>query len=195
MRLLVKYAKEGQARLLSHRETMRSLERAIRRSGLPAGFTSGYSPRLRMSFAPALPLGIAAEGEYMELAVEGSADLEAAMETMNRALPEGIRIADIQELPATMPKLSKWARYGLYRVSEDGRDTYLLLSLAGPKQGRLREALASLAASCGWEERVHRSVCRIGLYAGEQEVFEDIDEVIHYFDGELQALVTIDKER
>lgn len=198
-RVLVKYAKNGEASLLSHRETMRSLERALRRSGLPMAYTSGYNPRPRMSFSPALPLGVAAEAEYLEVALDGDADVSAAREVMNASLPRGLSITDIQELPATMPKLSKWTLQGLYRVPGEGGDTYLLLSLTGKKQGRLKDALEAISRAPGDEEqRSLKGVSRIGLYASEEEVFEDAGETVYYFDGESRELVTIkgdDEER
>jgi radical SAM-linked protein len=194
-RLLIKYAKTGEVRFLSHRETIRSLERGIRRSGLPIAFTAGYSPRMRMTFSPALPLGIEAEAEYLEVAVDGRADLERARSALNQALPRGLSVTTIQELSATMPKLSKWTRYGLYRVGMDEGEVYLLLSLTGPRQGRLKDALAALAESLEYGETGFTTVCRTGLFACEEEVFEDLGTSAKYFDGELGELVTIENER
>ena len=188
-RALIKYAKRGEAALLSHRETMRSLERALRRSGLPLVFTSGYNPRPRMSFSPALPLGIQAEAEYLEVSFDGETDLEAAMQVMNSALPKGLSIIDIQELTASMPKLSKWTRYGLYRVPGDVGEVFLLLALAGGKQARLKDALASLWQRLGLPIGSElRGISRVGLYASDEEVFEDAGDSVYYFDGELGEL-------
>jgi radical SAM-linked protein len=189
-RLLLKYAKSGEAALLSHRETMRSLERAIRRSGLPLVFTAGYSPRLRMSFSPALPLGVAARAEYVELTIEESpADLECVRGAINNALPLGLAVLAIQELPPGMPKLSKWTRLGLYRLEAEDADIFLLLSLTGPKQGKLKDALTALAELSGGPESRLSDICRLGLYASEDEVFEDVGGFVYYFDGELRELV------
>ncbi|MGZ6988704.1 MAG: TIGR03936 family radical SAM-associated protein, partial [Thermoanaerobaculia bacterium] len=51
------FEKLGDARYLSHRNTMDVLERALRASGAPVRYTEGYNPHLRMSMGPALPLG------------------------------------------------------------------------------------------------------------------------------------------
>ncbi len=191
-RVLIKYSKKGDAGLLSHRETMRSLERALRRSGLPIAFTSGYSPRPRMSFSPALPLGVAAEAEYVEVSLEAEADLEPARQIMNSSLPRGLSITGIQELAATMPKLSKWTRYGLYRVPGGDSDVFLLLSLAGPKQGRLKDGLQALSQRLALPESAElKGISRVGLYASQEEVFEDAQEPVYSFDGESRELMTI----
>ncbi len=189
-RLLVKYGKQGDAVYLSHRETMRILERALRRSGIPLSFTEGYNPRPRMTFSPALPLGVAAQAEYLEVAVEGEADTAAARENINLALPAGLEVREIMALPSNMPKLSRWALYGLYR--EEGRQggPYLLISLSGEKQGRLRDAVQALgegegrALDCSEMERV-------GLYASRDEVLEETDGPVYYYDGEKKQLEAI----
>jgi radical SAM-linked protein len=181
-RLLLKYRKEGDASFLSHREAMRAMEKALRRSGLPLAFSEGFSPRPRMSFSPALPLGIAAEAEYLEVAVEGEVDSGEAKKRLNLALPEGLKVSEVQLLAPTMPKLSRWARYGLFRL-EDGEETsYLLLALSGEGQGRLRDALEAFAASRG-EPSGRYAVTRVGLYASPDEVFEDTRGRVLFYDG------------
>ena len=51
------FEKLGDARYLSHRNTMDVLERALRASGAPVRYTEGYNPHLRLSMGPALPPG------------------------------------------------------------------------------------------------------------------------------------------
>lgn len=186
-RLLIKYAKTGDAALLSHRETMRILERALRRSELPLVFSAGFNPRPRMSFAPALPLGVAADAEYMEVAVETEVDTDEARERINNALPEGVRVSEVQALSANMPKLSRWTRYGLYRVPGLNGDSLLLLQLGGDKQGRLRDALERMSERLGRTVPV-QEVTRVGLYASRYEVFEDVGGPVYEYDGEKQQL-------
>ncbi len=48
----------GEVRFLSHLDLLRTMERALRRSGLPIAYSEGYSPpRPKMSFGFALPVG------------------------------------------------------------------------------------------------------------------------------------------
>lgn len=189
-RLLVKYGKQGDAMYLSHRETMRSLERALRRSEIALSFTEGYNPRPRMTFSPALPLGVAAQAEYLEVAVEGEADTAAVRESMNRALPAGLEVREVMALPSNMPKLSRWALYGLYRETGKEGGPYLLLSLSGRKQGRLRDAIQALGEA---EERAlaYTQMERVGLYASRDEVLEETDGPVYYYDGEKRELEVI----
>jgi radical SAM-linked protein len=192
-RLLIKYAKTGDAALLSHRETMRILERALRRSDIPLVFSAGFNPRPRMSFAPALPLGVAADAEYMEVSVENQVDSSEARERINVALPEGLKVSEVQVMASNMPKLSKWTRYGLYRITGPDGDKLLLLQLGGDKQGRLRDALEDMSER--WGRTVHiKEVTRMGLYASRYEVFEDVGGPVYEYDGEKQELVEIEGE-
>ena len=53
--------------LLSHLDVMRLLERALRRSQLPVSYSEGFHPLPRITIALALPLGVEAFGEWMEI--------------------------------------------------------------------------------------------------------------------------------
>lgn len=66
-RLRVCFRKTGRLRHLSHLETARACERAARRAGLPYAVSQGFTPRMRISFGPALPVGTAGEREYYDL--------------------------------------------------------------------------------------------------------------------------------
>ncbi len=186
-RLMVKYVKCGDAAMLSHRECMRALERALRRSHLPLEFTAGFNPRPRMSFSPALPLGVAAEAEYLEVSVTGKVDEGGAVEALNRALPQGLRVREVRLLPPGMPKLSRWARYGLYRLEGEKGDIHLLLKVSGEGQASLRDAMSEVASRLGWRQALDK-VTRVGLYASPEEVFEDVQGEVYYYDGERGEL-------
>ena len=57
MRLRVRYTKLGKVRFISHRDTARAWERAIRRAELPVAYTEGFSPRPKVHFGLALSNG------------------------------------------------------------------------------------------------------------------------------------------
>lgn len=189
-RILVKFYKRGDARFLSHRETMRALERALRRSGAALLFTEGYNPRPRMSFSPALPLGVAAEAEYLEVSVVEETDLQAMRENMHRSLPSGLGIVSLQVLPPSMPRLSRWTRYGLYRVEAGDRRYHLALRLSGEGEGRLKEALERLGEYLKADLQ-GGEVTRVGIYASRDEVAEEVTGAIYLYrgkEGELEVM-------
>ena len=57
-RLRIGFAKTGSLALISHLDTLRMLERALRRSGLPVSFSGGFHPLPRLQLALPLPLGV-----------------------------------------------------------------------------------------------------------------------------------------
>jgi radical SAM family uncharacterized protein/radical SAM-linked protein len=115
LRQRVAFAKTGDARYLSHRNTMDAFERAIRAAGLPARYTEGYNPRMKLSMGPALPLGFESRDEVFDFETSEPLGPEAA-DRINAKLPEGLRVRDILELAADAPPLSRavtGARYSL----------------------------------------------------------------------------------
>ena len=119
-RLLLKYQKTGRMAYLSHLETMRALERALRRAGLPLTYSQGFSPHPRISSTPALPVGVGSLGEYLEVGLDGEVELSDLAERINRGMPQNLRISTAEILPEHFPKMSRWVHYALYRV-EKGR--------------------------------------------------------------------------
>ena len=67
----ITFEKTGDARFLSHRNTMDVLERAIRAAGLPARYSEGFNPHMKLSMGPALALGLESRHEVFD--VEGIA--------------------------------------------------------------------------------------------------------------------------
>lgn len=66
-RLRIEYAKQGRGAFLSHLEVLHTIERVIRRAGLPYATTQGFHPHMKISFGPALPVGIGSESEFVDV--------------------------------------------------------------------------------------------------------------------------------
>ncbi|NUN51710.1 MAG: DUF2344 domain-containing protein, partial [Planctomycetaceae bacterium] len=89
-RVRVVFGKEGRLRFLGQLDLGRTLERAIRRSGLPARFSEGFNPRIRLSFPCASPTGMASRCEIVELQVAAPAGAAEVREALRREMPEGL---------------------------------------------------------------------------------------------------------
>lgn len=81
----IKYVKQGRLAFLSHLETIRSMERIIRRAQLPYAVTEGFNPHMKVSFGPALPCGAAGFGEYLDLRLREYVNPAEALERMKAA--------------------------------------------------------------------------------------------------------------
>ena len=67
MKVRVKFSKTGALRYIGHLDVMRYFQKAIRRSGLAAAYSRGFSPHMIMSFAEPLGVGLTSVGEYFDL--------------------------------------------------------------------------------------------------------------------------------
>jgi len=134
----VTFEKKGDARFLSHRNTMDAFERAIRAAGLPARYSEGFNPHMKLSMGPALPLGLESRHEVFD--VDGRAPFGAgAAREISEKLPPGLAVLDVRELGAADPALSKSVKAARYavRLEEPGHI------------GRASDAIAN-----GWREAV-----------------------------------------
>jgi len=86
------YSKSGDAVFYSHLDTMRILERSIRRTMLEVSFTQGCNPHIRISLYSAIPLGVASNGEWFSMTFEVEHDPVHIRQKLNEQLPQGIRI-------------------------------------------------------------------------------------------------------
>jgi radical SAM family uncharacterized protein/radical SAM-linked protein len=66
----IRFAKVGRAAFLGHLDLVRLLSRSFRRADLPLAMTRGFSPKPRISFGPALGLGVPSLGELMDVDLE-----------------------------------------------------------------------------------------------------------------------------
>ncbi|WP_332642995.1 TIGR03936 family radical SAM-associated protein [Aeromicrobium sp.] len=94
-KLRIRYAKRGRLRFTSHRDFARAFERAIRRSGIPIGHSSGFTPHPKISYANASPTGAASEAEYLEIGMTRECDPDAVRTLLDSALPDGLDIVDV----------------------------------------------------------------------------------------------------
>jgi radical SAM family uncharacterized protein/radical SAM-linked protein len=132
----IAFEKRGDARFLSHRNTMDVLERAIRASGLPARYSEGFNPHMKLSMGPALALGIESRDELFD--VEGNAPFPPdAAARINEKLPPGVAVRDVRAVGPAEASLSKAIKGARYSVRLDSAEHV----------GRAGEALAD-----GWRE-------------------------------------------
>jgi radical SAM-linked protein len=96
-KLRVRYAKRGRLRFTSHRDIQRSLERALRRTGVPMAYSAGFSPHPKISYAGAAAMGAASEAEYLEISVTQRLDPDKVQEVLDAAMPEGLDVLEVVE--------------------------------------------------------------------------------------------------
>jgi hypothetical protein len=127
----VTFEKLGDARYLSHRNTMDVFERAFRAARVPVRYTEGYNPHLRLSMGPALPLGQESRHELFDIDVQEPLNAEHLL-AVNARLPEGLAVLGWQALSKGTPSLGKSATEAVYRFTlPNGESRTERLRIAG----------------------------------------------------------------
>jgi radical SAM-linked protein len=119
MRVRLVYQKVDRARFLGNRELATAFMRASRRAGLPLAFSSGHHPMPRMSFGPALSLGFASYGEYIDIDLDAERSSRNVMNGLNRELPEGLTIVEAEAHGLDLPTIDRSLKAFTYSVSLD----------------------------------------------------------------------------
>ena len=89
---VVRYAKRGDAKFISHLDFLRLIQRAMRRAELPLKFSEGFNPHPCLSFAQPLGVGITGEKELFE--VELLAPCDDIVARLMPKMPRGIEIVE-----------------------------------------------------------------------------------------------------
>lgn len=110
------FEKQGAARYISHLDLTRNMARGLKLSGLPVWYTEGFNPRIYMTYAMPLSLGVCGERECMDIRLTEEISLEEVAPRLNAHLPSGLRT-----LEATEP-VNKFEdiQYGEYHLFLEG---------------------------------------------------------------------------
>lgn len=89
MRVIVKYSKDNEAVYISHLDVQRSMQRALRRSGLPIKYTLGFHPHVALTFAQPLSVAVESQGDYMEFSLVEYVAPETIKARLNAVIAPG----------------------------------------------------------------------------------------------------------
>ena len=110
------FSKTGDLRFIGHLDLQQLFERALRRSGLPLRYSQGFSPKVRLSLASALPLGFTSTAEMLDFWLNQPVEPAAIQAQLNAALPADIRILSVSEVPNSWPSLQASLSAAEYRI-------------------------------------------------------------------------------
>jgi len=79
----------------SQLDLVRILERALRRTDLPIYFTEGFNPRVKLSFSPALKLGVEGEIE-VTLYFNEMFSADEIIQKLRPQLPQGLIVKPLE---------------------------------------------------------------------------------------------------
>jgi len=88
---VVRLTKEGDLRFISPRDYTEMIKRAIRRSGMDAVYSKGFSPIIKLSMSQPTSFGISSESEFVQFELKGDTAPEEILRRLNAALPASAR--------------------------------------------------------------------------------------------------------
>ena len=114
MRMLAVFEKGERIRHIGHLDIQRSVQRGLRRSGLPVAYSNGFNPHILITFASALSTGACGKREIMDVTMAEEVSAEEFMEKMNRAMPPEMQLSEARIIDQKHPALMAMLRAAKY---------------------------------------------------------------------------------
>ena len=93
----IKYRKDGPLIFVSHLDLSQLLRRVLLRAEILVEWTQGFNPRIKASFAPALPLGLEGWQEIAEIILKEPLEEVVLKDRINEVAPNGFTIVDVEQ--------------------------------------------------------------------------------------------------
>jgi radical SAM family uncharacterized protein/radical SAM-linked protein len=131
-RLVLRLGVAGEARFLSHLETMSVWMRALRRARVDLGHSEGFHPHPKLAFSHARPVFEESFGDYMDIQLTARVEPAVLQARLEATLPGGFRVFGVREVPLKSPALmSRISGADYLFLVDDGAAISLRASCAG----------------------------------------------------------------
>ncbi|MBR7174453.1 MAG: TIGR03936 family radical SAM-associated protein [Clostridia bacterium] len=124
MRMLAVFEKSERIRHIGHLDIQRSVQRGLRRSGLPVAYSNGFNPHILISFASALSTGASGKREIMDVTMAEPVTAETFVRAMNSAMPPALKVLEARALDDRHPAMMSLVRAARYDLAIDGEDAF-----------------------------------------------------------------------
>ena len=128
-------AKNAATQYVGHLDFCRALERAMRRAKLPVAQSEGFNPHMKLSFGPALGVGVASQAEYVDVELAAALGSAEFGKRLAAQMPPGLELVAVRTVDSRA-SLAAALNVADYRAE---------LNLS-PSAENLRQVRASLAA-------------------------------------------------
>ena len=134
-RIRLKFTKEDPIKYLGHLDMMKLLERAIRRADLPMLYSQGFCPKIKLSIAWPLSVGMTSSCEYADIQLDKLVSPDKIAPLLNSVLPAGCRILSASLVDPKQKSLTEQVSEARWKVIENNpeKTVHELLLPAGPK--------------------------------------------------------------
>ncbi|HEX7449370.1 MAG TPA: TIGR03936 family radical SAM-associated protein [Pirellulales bacterium] len=180
-RVRIRFRKQGDLRLIGHRDLARAWERVFRRAGVDVRMSEGFHPKPRLSFPSALAMGVAGLDEVLDAELTEPHSPETLLAALAPRLVEGLSIKSIEPLPAEG------------RASRVERVAYEL-PIPDDRQAALAERLAHWPEAATAQRQRGSGQRGVGHGGGKPVDLADLVERIELCEGVLRLEVKVSGE-
>lgn len=115
----VKYSKGEEVKYVGHLDSMRTFVRCIKRTCIPIKYSNGFNPRVQISFALPLGVGVTSESEFFDLEVDKKMNETLFVGELNSVLPLGYRAKSV-EFTEDKKSLMSLVKEAVYEIEVQG---------------------------------------------------------------------------
>ncbi|MBD3402645.1 DUF2344 domain-containing protein, partial [candidate division GN15 bacterium] len=114
-RVRIRWGRSERYKYMSHLDSLRLLERSLRRSRLPVAYSQGFNPTMKLSFGPPLTVGFTSDAELVEITLD-QVFSPIMLEQLKRTIPDGIELYEarvVHTKSASLTAMLNRARYAI----------------------------------------------------------------------------------
>jgi radical SAM-linked protein len=184
-RYRLRIAKSGDARYLSHLDTVRAMLRTLRRATVPVALSGGFNPQPKVAYATALAVGVESEAEYIDIELVKQVEPMAIARAVAAELPNGFNLRELRTVPLRRPAIASYNAVSRYEAAPAPTgEASLQAESVTELAARLSERVAGLLAAPelvverqhGKHMNVRPNIVSIGVTAGPRVDFELLSE-------------------
>jgi radical SAM-linked protein len=115
-RYRITFTRDRTVRFVGHLDLVKTWERILRRADLPVTYSQGFHPLPKITFASALPVGCTSQAELMDVVLDRPVESAELLQRLASALPAGMAVTSMGEVPLNSPALQaelRWAEYAV----------------------------------------------------------------------------------
>lgn len=104
-------------RYISHLDFASLMQRAICRAHLPAAYSEGFNPHMKIAFASALSVGSTSRSEFMDLELHKDLCQPEVFEKLSSTLPPGVKLLQVKQVDLRAKALMSIVDEGSYIIT------------------------------------------------------------------------------
>ncbi|MGL5381431.1 TIGR03936 family radical SAM-associated protein [Clostridium sp.] len=206
MRYVIKFTKDSSIKFISHLDLMRTIQKVIRRAGLPIQYSKGFNPHMALSIAQPLSVGVYSDAEYMDIVLVEELNEDALIESLNSKTAQGIKFISAhkvinvegeKKLPQSMALVDA-ARFTIKMLCEnidevDEKMKVLMadegwITIKKSKKGEKEVNLKSLIKDMRYWIKDNELILNVLVASGSREHLSP-DLVASYIKGKISNIV------